>query len=194
MTLSNRFDHTIAVAHGDTQTVTKTGVRIETSIHGVQTFAPANHVDHRGRVFEIYPGHNDYWKDPVVYCYAFTVRHQQVKGWGLHQEKDDRYTLITGELLTVLFDARLDSPTHGMVQKVTLTPQGIRQLLIPTGVWHMNINIGESETHLINHPTQVYHHERPDRLLLPWNTPEIPVELRDFLPVQNISTTFQECH
>jgi hypothetical protein len=58
----------------------------------------------------------------------------------------------------------------------------------------MNINIGESETHLINHPTQVYHHERPDRLLLPWNTPEIPVELRDFLPVQNISTTFQECH
>jgi dTDP-4-dehydrorhamnose 3,5-epimerase len=194
MSKSAKFDNTVAVALGDSQTVTKSGERIEKSIHGVKTFAPVNHVDHRGRVFEIYPGVNEYWTDPVVYCYAFTVRHQQVKGWGLHQEKDDRYTLITGELLTVLYDARLDSPTHGMVQKVTLTPQGIRQLLIPVGVWHMNINIGETETHLINHPTQVYHHERPDRLLLPWNAPEIPVDLQGLLPVQNISTVFQECH
>lgn len=194
MTKSEIFDNTVAAALGDTQTVTKTGERVENSIHGVQTFAPVNHVDHRGRVFEIFPGESEFWKDPVVYCYAFTVRHQQVKGWGLHQEKDDRYTLINGELLTVLYDARLDSPTHGMVQKVTLTPQGTRQLLIPTGVWHMNINIGESEVHLINHPTEVYHHERPDRLLLPWNTPEIPVELQQFLPVQNVSTVCQECH
>jgi len=194
MTKKFRLDSTVDAAVGDIQTVTSDGKQVGTTIDGVQMFAPTNHVDHRGRVFEIFPGMNDYWKDPVVYCYAFSVRHQQVKGWGLHREKDDRYTLITGELMTVLFDARLDSPTHGVVQKVTLSPQGIRQLLIPTGVWHMNVNIGESEVHLINHPTQVYHHANPDRLLLPWNTREISVDIAEFFPKQNISTVFNECH
>jgi dTDP-4-dehydrorhamnose 3,5-epimerase len=194
MTAPLRLDATVEAALKDSQTVTQDGKKVESTIQGVKTFAPVNHVDHRGRVFEIYPGVNEYWEDPLVYCYAFTVRHQQVKGWGLHQEKDDRYTLISGELLTILFDARLDSPTHGVVQKVTLTPEGTRQLLIPTGVWHMNINIGEHETYLINHPTQVYHHTNPDRLLLPWNTPEIPVEITDYFPKQNIATVFNDCH
>ncbi len=189
-----QLDSTAEIAQRDTQTVTKSGEQVATTIDGIQSFSPVNHVDHRGRVFEIFPRVNDYWKDPVVYCYAFTIHHQQVKGWGLHQEKDDRYTLITGELLTILFDARLDSSTHGMVQKVTLSPQGTRQLLIPAGVWHMNVNIGESEVHLINHPTQVYHHANPDRLLLPWNTPEIPSDIAKFFPQQNVSTIFNDCH
>jgi dTDP-4-dehydrorhamnose 3,5-epimerase len=189
-----KLDGTVTVAAGDVQTVTSTGARVESRIDGVKTFSPVNHVDHRGRVFEIFPGENEFWTDPVVYCYGFTVRSSQVKGWGLHQEKDDRYTLIDGEVLTVLYDSRLDSNTYGVVQKVTLTPQGIRQLLIPTGVWHMNLNIGTSEAFLINHPTEVYHHQRPDRLLLPWNAPEIPVELLDYMPVQLNGATFRECN
>lgn len=188
------LDNTGARGVRDSQTVTPEGRSIAAGIHGVRTFAPVNHVDHRGRVFEIFPGANDFWSDPVVYCYGFTVRRDQVKGWGLHQEKNDRYSLISGELLTILYDARLDSPTHGLVQKVTLTAQGIRQLLIPTGVWHMNVNIGPDEVFLINHPTQVYEHSRPDRLLLPWDDPEIPVELRDYFPIQHSDSRFHECH
>ena len=48
----------------------------------------------------------------------------------------------------------------------------------------MNINVSERETHLINHPTEVYRHERPDRLLLPWNTSEIPFDVATMFPVQ----------
>lgn len=194
MTNPIRLDATAEQALRDQQTVTTEGVPVAKVIDGVRTVAPVNHVDHRGRVFEIFPGANDFWVDPVVYCYAFTVRAHQVKGWGLHREKDDRYTLIAGELLTILFDARLDSPTHGLVQKVALTPQGVRQLLIPTGVWHMNVNLGEDEVHLVNHPTQVYDHANPDRLLLPWDAPEIPVELREVLPVQYVGSTLRDCH
>jgi len=189
-----KLDSTVAAALADVQTVTADGKAVAKAIDGVRTSSPINHVDHRGRVFEIFPGANDYWVDPVVYCYSFTVHPGQVKGWGLHQEKDDRYTLITGEMMTVLYDARLDSPTHGTVQKVTLTPQGTRQLLIPTGVWHININIGRDEVFLINHPTRVYHHANPDRLLLPWNSPEIPVDLAPYFPVQHSGSTFHECH
>ncbi|HMO11231.1 MAG TPA: dTDP-4-dehydrorhamnose 3,5-epimerase family protein [Actinotalea sp.] len=181
---SPRLDSTGDAARRDAQTVTKEGVQLGSRIDGVVTGSPVNHVDHRGRVFEVYAGPSDFWQAPVVYCYAFTVRAGQVKGWGLHLEKEDRYTLIHGEVLTVLYDARVDSPTYGVVQKVTLSEQGIRMLRIPTGVWHMNVNLAETETFLINHPTVAYHHSAPDRLLLPWDAPEIPVDLASFFPIQ----------
>jgi dTDP-4-dehydrorhamnose 3,5-epimerase len=171
------LDATVQAAAKDRATVTSTGDSLAGVIDGVVTTSPINHVDHRGRVFEVWPGGvSDFWKDPVVYCYTFTVRAHQTKGWGLHEHKDDRYTLISGEVLTVLYDARLDSATHGLVQRVTLTPQGTRQLLIPPGVWHLNINLAETESLLINHPTRVYEHGKPDRLLLPWDTEAIPFD------------------
>lgn len=177
-------DPSILAARRDVATVTRSGQSLAQSIHGVSTVSPVNHVDHRGRVFEIYSGDSSHWEQPLVYCYAFTVRPGLTKGWGLHEHKDDRYTLISGELLTVLYDARVDSPTHGLVQKVTLTAEGIRQLRIPTGVWHLNVCLSPTEAYLINHPTQVYDHGAPDRLLLPWDSPEIPFDARSVFPAQ----------
>jgi dTDP-4-dehydrorhamnose 3,5-epimerase len=188
-----RLDETVVQALRDEQTVTSSGVSVAASIDGVKVFSPVNHVDHRGRVFEVFPGESEFWADPVVYCYTFTVRQMQTKGWGLHMEKDDRYTLIDGELLTVLYDARLDSPTHGQVQKVVLSAQGARQLLIPTGVWHMNVNLGDREAFMINHPTKVYVHEQPDRLVLPWNTSALPVDVAGFFPVQRLFDASCNC-
>ncbi len=179
------YDESVGAAAADTATVTKSGEPIVRAIDGVRTHAPVVHVDHRGRVFEVYPEQNDYWTEPVVYAYAFTVRPGQTKGWGLHQEKQDRYTIVSGEVLTILYDARLDSPTHGCVQRVVLTEQGTRQLTIPTGVWHMNVNLGSSEGHLINFPTQPYRHDRPDRMLLPWDTSQIPVDVAGYFPTQS---------
>jgi dTDP-4-dehydrorhamnose 3,5-epimerase len=184
-----RLDDTERTALADVATVSPDGSRLEDTIDGVRVVTPVVHSDHRGRVFEVHAGPDDFWVDPLVYCYAFTVRHQQTKGWGLHREKDDRYTLITGELLTLLYDARVDSPTHGVVQKVVLSEQGARSLRIPMGVWHMNLNIAQTETHLINHPTRPYVHGRPDRLLLPWDTAEIPCDVSAYFPVQMAGRT-----
>ena len=183
---SPNLDETVAHALRDVQTVTKVGALTSGNLHGVQTFAPVNQVDHRGRVFEVYPGPSDFWTDPVVYCYAFTVRAGQTKGWGLHVEKDDRYTLISGELLTILFDARLDSPTHGQVQKITLSPQGARSLLIPAGVWHLSVNVAPEETMLVNFPSQPYKYEAPDRLTMPWYSDSIPVDVEKYFPRQQL--------
>ncbi len=184
MSTKFEFDESVAQALRDEQTVTKDGLSTAKSIDGLLTYAPVNHVDHRGRVFEIFPGVSDFWVDPVVYCYAFTVRPMQTKGWGIHLEKNDRYTLIDGEILNLLYDARLHSPTYGMTQKVILSAQSVRQVLIPVGVWHMNVNVSDREALLINHPTKVYKHESPDRLTLPWNTSAIPVDVSGVFPVQ----------
>lgn len=179
------FDRSHDAANRDIATVTKRGESLAAVIDGVRMLQPPVHVDHRGRVFEVYQGQGDYWTEPIVYCYAFTVRPRTLKGWGLHERKTDRYTLITGEVLTLLYDPRVDSPTHGLTQKVVLSEQGVRNLTIPVGVWHLSVNLGPSEAHLINHPTEVYHHDQPDRLLLPWNTPEIPIDVGAFFPIQS---------
>ena len=177
-------DSSVLAARRDVATVTPGGKLLAPSIEGVHTSSPVNHVDHRGRVFEIYGGEANQWDKPVVYCYGFTVRPFVTKGWGLHEHKDDRYTLISGEVLTFLYDARIGSSTHGLVQTIMLTPEGTRQLLIPAGVWHLSVCLSPTEAVLINHPTEVYRHDRPDRLLLPWNTPEIPVDISAYFPTQ----------
>jgi dTDP-4-dehydrorhamnose 3,5-epimerase len=180
-----KFDKTVESAIKDVQTTIKDGTRVEKSIDGVITNKPITHPDHRGRLFEIWNGTNDFWKDPVVYCYMFSIKQNTTKGWGIHLEKKDRYTIIKGEVVTVLYDPRLDSPTYGMIQKVTLSEQGIRQLIIPTGVWHMNVNTSENESFLINHPTEIYHHEAPDRYLMPLDSKDIPFDTTSLFPTQN---------
>jgi dTDP-4-dehydrorhamnose 3,5-epimerase len=175
-------DTFIAAGTRDVQTVTPDGVPTAKVIHGVKTRSTPNHVDHRGTVFEIFGGDLEFFETPIVYAYQFSVRPHQMKGWGLHERKTDRYTIISGEVLLFLYDARPDSPTRGIVQRIVLSDRGVRQVVIPTNVWHLSANVGAEEARLINFPTDVYHHEAPDRLLLAWDSPEVPINLRDILP------------
>lgn len=162
--------------------VTKEGRSLAPTIDGVKTRSPVTHLDHRGSVFEIFEGDMSFWGTPVVYAYQFSVRPHQMKGWGLHELKTDRYTIITGEVLLFLWDDRPDSPTRGVVQKVVLSDRAVRQVVIPVGVWHLSLNLGADEARLINFPTDVYHHDAPDRLLLAWDSPEVPIDLAALLP------------
>lgn len=181
-----KFDQFDAAADGPT--VDPMGRSVRSPIDGVLTRSVVSHVDHRGRVFELINIERDpeFWNDPVIASYVFTVRPGTMKGWGVHAHKDDRYNLIAGELMTILYDARLDSPTYQHIQEVPLTPQGIRQLLIPAGVWHMNINVAAEETVLVNFPTQPYRYGAPDRLTMPWYSTNIPVDISSYFPRQQL--------
>jgi dTDP-4-dehydrorhamnose 3,5-epimerase len=166
----------------DVASVTKDGRSLAPTIDGVKTRSTVTHLDHRGSVFEIFEGDMSFWETPIVYAYQFSVRPRQMKGWGLHELKTDRYTIITGEVLLFLWDDRPDSPTRGVVQKVVLSDRAVRQVVIPVGVWHLSLNLGADEARLINFPTDVYHHDAPDRLLLAWDSPEVPIDLAALLP------------
>jgi dTDP-4-dehydrorhamnose 3,5-epimerase len=165
----------------DVQTVTRTGEPTLRTIDGVVVHTPVTHVDHRGWVFEIHNLDPALGAEPVVWVYADMVRPGQVKGWARHVTKIDRYTVLSGDLLVLLHDGREDSPSHGVTQSVVLSPAGPRQLRIPVGVWHLIATIGTEETHFVNLPTEPYHHEAPDRILLPWDTDEIPVDVQHYL-------------
>jgi dTDP-4-dehydrorhamnose 3,5-epimerase len=166
----------------DVQTVTPQGVPTLSTIDGVIVRQPITHVDHRGALFEIYNGDPVEWPEPAVYVYQTSVFPGQIKGWARHEVKVDRYTLASGELLVLLYDGRPGSATEGVLQRVMLSPRAARQITIPVGVWHMIINLGSDEAQLVNLPTERYHHDKPDRILLPWDTDELPVDVRAYLP------------
>ena len=67
---------------------------------------------------------------------------------------------------------------------VPLSPQATRMLMIPRRVWHVDINLGTEECMVMNHPTEPYDYASPDRRLLPWDSPDIPVDLRTYFPMQ----------
>jgi dTDP-4-dehydrorhamnose 3,5-epimerase len=165
----------------DVQTVTSDGRPTTPAIDGVVLHTPPVHLDHRGAVYELCNGDPGLWSVPVVYAYVFTVRPGQMKGWGMHQFKEDRYSLIVGEDLVILHDDRPGSPTRGVTQSVVLAERGTRQLIIPRGVWHLHYNPTPHEAHFVNFPTEPYHHDAPDRLTLPWNTDQLPVDVSTYL-------------
>ena len=41
---------------------------------------------------------------------------------------------------------------------------------------------GDHDAQLINFPTEPYDHDHPDRILLPWDTDELPVDVTQYLP------------
>jgi dTDP-4-dehydrorhamnose 3,5-epimerase len=97
-----------------------------------------------------------------------------VKGWSLHREHEDRYTIIAGEMDLVLFDPRPDSPTCGEVCRITLSERQRCLVNIPTFVWHADHNIGVTDVVFVNFPTRPYEHASPDKYRLPIGTPLIP--------------------
>jgi dTDP-4-dehydrorhamnose 3,5-epimerase len=189
-----RVDDSVAKAIRDSATVTSKGEPLGTLIEGVRTARPVVHMDHRGRLFEVYPGPDDFWTDPVVFGHAFTVRPNTLKGWGLHFDKDDRYTLMSGEALILLWDARLDSKTRGQVDRVYLSGEATRQVLIPAGVWHATVNLGSDEVLILDLPTEPYDHTNPDKVRVAIDAPEVPLDVAQFFPRQFNPGLGRDCH
>ncbi len=159
------------------QTVTANGDRVAPLPDGVVVKPVRTHVDSRGSVMELYDPRWGVHLDEMVYAYAFTVLPGRGKGWGMHLEHDDRYVLVRGRMEIVFYDAREDSPTHGLEARVTASEFERCVITVPTGVWHANRNIGETELIVINFPTTPYDHAVPDKYTLPLDTNQIPVDL-----------------
>ena len=166
----------------DVQTVTPTGDSVIATIDGVLTRQPKTHVDYRGEIFEMYTGPDEFFPEPIVWTYHDIVYAGQIKGWAKHEVKLDRYTLVAGLLTMLLWDGREDSPTSGNLQVVQLSLTGTRQIRIPIGVWHVMFSQNDEPAYFVNMPTEPYNHEQPDRFLLPWDSTEIPVDVRQYLP------------
>lgn len=163
--------------HPDPATVTAEGERLQELIDGVRIRQAKPQVDERGSLTEIYSEAWDFSDEPLVYAYQSTIRPGFVKGWVVHLEQDDRLFFDNGDVKVVLYDARVGSPTQGMVTELFFGSANRALLRIPKGVFHAVRNIGEHEARFVNLPTRPYRHERPDKARLPVDTEAIPYRL-----------------
>lgn len=158
----------------DKQTVTPDGKPTNQLIHGVTFKELTTHIDDRGSVCEMFDSRWTWHKDPMVFSYFFTIRPGVAKGWGMHKKHEDRYFIMSGEIMVVLYDDRPKSPTKGLVNKIFLSEYNRRLMNIPIGVWHADQNIGSKDCVVVNFPTICYDHKNPDKYRLPLNTNKIP--------------------
>jgi len=158
----------------DQPTVTAAGERLAPRIDGVAVRPAIVHSDARGTLTEVFSPAWDAADEPLVYIYQATIRPGQVKGWVVHLEQDDRLFFDAGTAKVVLYDARVGSPTKGMVNELFLGAAERALLRIPAGVFHAVANAGEAELRFLNLPTRPYRHDRPDKARLPLDTDAIP--------------------
>jgi dTDP-4-dehydrorhamnose 3,5-epimerase len=170
---------TLAAAVRDRQISTPEGQRVARLTDGVRIKPLTTHADARGSVTELYDPRWGWHGEPLVFVYTFTVRPGIVKGWNLHREHEDRYTLLQGEMEMVLFDPRPDSSTCGEVCRLVLSEHHRCLVNIPRNVWHADHNIGSKDAVVVNFPTIPYDHSNPDKYRLPLDTDLIPHSFGD---------------
>jgi dTDP-4-dehydrorhamnose 3,5-epimerase len=163
-------------AERDAPTVDADGRKLDAGIEGVRYVRATTHVDHRGSLTEVVNFDNDFWDEPVVYSYCFTIRPGRIKGWGMHLRQADRYFVCAGSLRVVLYDGRTRSPSFGAFAEFHLTDEARSFLLIPPGVWHGDQNWGDRDAVVLNFPTVAYDHASPDKHRLDPHSGAIPFD------------------
>jgi dTDP-4-dehydrorhamnose 3,5-epimerase len=160
----------------DMPTVDAAGQRLGTEIEGVLYARSTPQVDHRWTLTKVVNFDNDFWDEPVVYSYCFTIRPAQIKGWGMHLKHADRYFLCAGSVRVVLHDGRVRSPTYGAFAGFHLTEESRGLLLIPPGVWHGDQNWGDRDAVMLNFPTVPFDHANPDKHRIDPSSGSIPFD------------------
>jgi dTDP-4-dehydrorhamnose 3,5-epimerase len=160
----------------DAPTVDAHGNLLSTSVEGVRYARVTMHADQRGSLTEVVDFGADFWDEPVVYAYSVAIRPGRIKGWGMHRKQADRYFGCAGSIRVVLFDGRLQSPTHGRFCEFHLGADAPGLLLIPPGVWHADQNVGDDEAILINFPTRPYDRADPDKYRIDPHSGVIPFD------------------
>lgn len=157
----------------DSQTVDASGSQLLGNIDGVEVQSLNPLSDARGSLTPFLSLEEPFWREPVVYAYAVTIRPGAIKGWGMHRLQTDRYFIPPATLRVVLYDGRVDSPTFQRFQQIWFTETSSGLVRIPPGVWHADQNWGETEVGLVNFPTRPYDRADPDKYRIDPHSGEI---------------------
>ncbi|WP_337098169.1 dTDP-4-dehydrorhamnose 3,5-epimerase family protein [Paenibacillus sp. YIM B09110] len=97
-----------------------------------------------------------------------------IKAWYRHHIQTDQISLVSGEMLVVLYDSREGSATRNEIKEIILNEENPLLIQIPTGVWHGFKTIGDKPALLLHLNTVPYNFENVDEDRLPTDDPTIP--------------------
>lgn len=131
--------------------------------------------DERGRLMEMFRC-DDALFTKFGQAYLTTAYPGVVKGWHFHKIQFDHFVVVKGMMKIVLFDARKESPTHGVVNEFFMGEHNPLLLQIPPFVYHGITCLGAQEALLINMPTEPYRYDSPDEYRVSPDDPSVPYD------------------
>lgn len=132
--------------------------------------------DERGRLMEMLRSDDDSIFKKFGQLYLTTAYPGVVKAWHYHRLQWDHFIVVTGMMKVVLFDAREDSPTRGEINEFFMGTHNPMLLQIPPLVYHGFKCISDHEAIVINCPTEVYDHGKPDEYRVDPHKGNIPYD------------------
>lgn len=129
--------------------------------------------DERGYLMEIlrsdWPEFERFGQVYITSCYPGII-----KGWHYHKKQTDNFVCIKGMAKVVLYDARAESPTFGLINEFFIGERNPVLIKIPPLVYHGFKAIGGNEAVILNVPTELYNYSDPDEYRVPFDDPSIP--------------------
>ena len=159
----------------DEQSITSDWTKLQTPIAGVKNHEVKNIIKGSGSILtEMF--RRDWKLDDGVVDQVFqnVLNPRETSGWHVHLKTKDRLFVNWGIMKIVLYDARTESSTYGLVNEFTTGDCRPSLVIVPPGVWHGVQNIGPTRSALINLVDHAYDYEGPDHIRLPIDTPKIP--------------------
>ena len=145
-----------------------------TLIHGVDLRESRSVAKRSGLVTELYRA--DWFAAGAVVGQVFVVRLHPggVSAWHAHERTIDRLTVVIGAATVVLFDARAESPTRGLVNEFHLDEHRPMTIVVPPQVWHGVQNAAGVTCLVANLPDEPYRYDDPDHWRVPPDSPHVP--------------------
>ena len=131
--------------------------------------------DERGRLMEILRSDDEFFTN-FGQVYMTTNYPGIIKAWHYHKKQTDNVACIKGMIKLVMYDSREDSPTKGEINELFIGEQNPALVHIPNNVYHGWKCVSETESVVINCPTELYDYKNPDEFRLPYNSDEIPYD------------------
>ncbi len=147
----------------------------QTIIDGVKVRQLRLNVDERGSLMEIMRPDWETFKK-FGQAYVTSAYPGVVKGWHYHKKQFDNFVCVKGMMKVVLYDARENSPTKGVINEFFIGERNPVQVQIPPYVYHGFKCIGTEEALIVNVPTEMYDYKEPDEYRLPPDTKDIPYD------------------
>lgn len=133
--------------------------------------------DERGRLAEILRSDDEFF-EKFGQIYVTTALPGVVKAWHYHKKQSDYFFCIFGKMRVGLYDARPDSLTFKQTQEVIMSFEEPILLKIPPMVYHGFKCISKQEAGMLNIPTRLYDHKKPDEYRLDAFDNDIPFDWR----------------
>lgn len=110
----------------------------------------------------------------VDQVFVSTMMSGHLSAWHAHAKTTDRLFVVTGQFKIVLFDARKDSSTYGLLSEYKIGAQRPKLVVVPPKVWHGVQNYGSETGVLLNAVDMAYQYDDPDHWRIPPDSKEIP--------------------